>query len=181
MARSRKKTSSAKASKGKKKKKTNKKAKSKTSLPNYPLPSFHFELSIGRSSSKSPDAAFQEVEGLTAEISFEEVHSGGENDKVYKLPQNVSYPNLILKRGMIKKNSSLVDWCTKCIHGEASFAIETKVITLSLLDTGNHKPLKSWSFYDAYPVKYEVSAFNAEENQLTIETIEIAYSKFAKV
>lgn len=150
-------------------------------LVNYPLPSFHFELTIGSDGSDSPDAAFQEVEGLTTEISFDQVYSGGENDKVYKLPQKVNYPNLVLKRGIFKQESPLADWCANCINGEASFTIETKVLTLSLLDTGNHEPLRSWSFYDAYPVKYEISPFNAQESQLAIEKIEIAYSKFTKV
>lgn len=164
-----------------------------------PLPhvGFHFEVtilanpkkagssmgamakSIGKTAAGAViDNAFQEVSGVSSELKFEEIQAGGENDKTYKLPKSVSYPNLVLKRGVAGAYSPLVDWCGECMNSDSSFKIETKMLVLSLLDLNQHTPVATWNFYDAYPVKYEVSGFNAEENNVLIENIEIAYSKY---
>jgi phage tail-like protein len=48
------------------------------------------------------------------------------------------------------------------------------VITLSG-GVGSTAPAMVWNIVGAYPVKWEVSEFNAEENKLAIETIELKY------
>jgi phage tail-like protein len=39
-------------------------------------------------------------------------------------------------------------------------------------------PLMVWNVVGAYPVRWEVSEFNAEESKLAIETIELKYRYF---
>lgn len=164
----------------------------------YPLTGFHFEvhildgLSIKQIKKKikvalglsppppPPDNAFSEVEGITTEISFEEISSGGENDKSYKLPQKVTYPNLVLKRGMLNRESSLASWCDETINNTIGFEIETKSIVVMLLNENDHTPLVTWKFENAYPVKYQTSGFNAQNNDIVVETIEFAYTKYTK-
>src|SRR6476659_3511110 len=74
----------------------------------YNLPvSFHFNVNIGGDT--KDDIRFQEVNGLTAEISVEELVVGGENMFTYRLPNRAKYNNIILKRGMLK-NSRLIEW-----------------------------------------------------------------------
>ncbi len=55
-----------------------------------------------------------------------------------------------------------------------------KDVTVSLLDE-KHAPLAAWSFVGAYPVKWSTSAFNAQQNTLAIETLELAHQRFRKV
>ena len=42
----------------------------------------------------------------------------------------------------------------------------------------NHEPLKTWSVSQAWPKKWSVSDFKAEESTLVIETLELSYRYF---
>ena len=44
-----------------------------------------------------------------------------------------------------------------------------------------HLPLARWDFQRAYPVKWSLSDFKAQENALAIESLELAYQMFRKV
>jgi len=41
-----------------------------------------------------------------------------------------------------------------------------------------HEPLMTWNVVHAYPLKWAMADFNAEESKLVIETIELAYNYF---
>ena len=43
-----------------------------------------------------------------------------------------------------------------------------------------HEPLATWNFLRAYPVKWSLSDFKAQENALAVESLELAYSRFRK-
>ena len=80
----------------------------------YNLPvTFHFNVDMG--SDEGDDIRFQEVNGLTAEISVEELAVGGENMFTYRLPVKAKYNNIILKRGMLK-NSKLINWFRNAVE-----------------------------------------------------------------
>ncbi len=162
----------------------------------FPLPpaAYHFDVRIVDDLSGQPpdfksmlktgakalsEAGFQEVSGLSATMTTEPITEGGENRFVHQVPTQVSYPNLLLKRGVITRLSALNMWCDECIL-QAKFPIKTKIVVLTLLDV-NHSPIMVWKFDKAYPVKYEVSGFNAESNQILIENIEIAYQRMEKM
>ncbi len=138
---------------------------------NYPV-SFYFKLSF-----EGEDAAFQEVSGISKELGIEEVSSGGENRFKYRLPTTVKSQNLVLKRALIPEGSKLIQWCSDTIDMGLDNGIQTKDITLSLLNAEG-KPQVSWTFHNAYPVKYAVSDLRSNESELAIETIELAYTYF---
>ncbi len=137
------------------------------------LVGFHFSVSI-EDSDQAIDTKFQEVSGLSAELSVEEVQEGGENRYKHKLPNPPKFSNLILKRSLNKADSNLLKWAKKCIY---DFNISTKQISVHLLNA-EHEAVKSWTFYNAYPIKIALSDFNATQNELVIETIELTYSHF---
>lgn len=138
---------------------------------NYPV-SFYFKLSF-----EGIDAGFQEASGISKELIYEEVASGGENKFTYKLPTISKTENLVLKRALIPTGSKLIDWCSKTIDTGLTNGIKTQDVLLTLLNV-NGEDLVSWTFYNAYPVKYAVSDFKSYENKLAIETIELAYTYF---
>jgi phage tail-like protein len=141
----------------------------------YNLPvSFHFKVNIPGKSS-GDDFKFQEVGGLTAEMSVEELVAGGENMFSYRLPTRAKYNNLVLKRGMLK-NSKLIDWFRNAIE---SFEFEPVDISIHLLNE-NNEVLTSWEVKQAYPVKWVISDFNANGHALVIETIELVYQYFQR-
>ena len=87
------------------------------------------------------------------------------------------YENLVLKRGMVTDNSPLIAWAKKALE---SFIFEPKTILISLLDE-NSEPLVSWNVANAYPVSLLASTFNAQENTVAIETLELAFNNFTRV
>ncbi|MDJ0768465.1 MAG: phage tail protein [Ilumatobacter sp.] len=136
---------------------------------------FHYEVRVG-GQSDDVDARFQEVSGLSAEVGVEEFREGGLNEYVHRLPTGAKYGNLVLKRGIVA-SSGLSDWCRKAIE---EFVFDPRDVEVSLLDEA-HEPILTWTFTGAYPLKWSVSTFNAQQNALAIESLELAYRKFRKV
>ncbi len=144
----------------------------------YPPPSFYFQLSFPGKSS-STDASFQELSGISAELSVEEITEGGENKFKYKLPGTEKFGNLVLRRGVAPATSNLITWCNQTIESDFSSPIQVNTITVALLNA-EFTTLMSWDFFNAYPVKWSISDFKAQENQLAIESIEFAYNYFTR-
>ncbi len=140
----------------------------------YPPTSFSFIVN-GVSTLEGIDSQFQSVSGLSTEIETEEYAEGGENRFKHQLPTRAKYPNLILKRGMIQ-SSGLISWCREAME---NFNFETRDLIITLNGgVGSSAPLMVWNVVGAYPVKWEISEFHAEENKLAIETVELKYQYF---
>lgn len=140
----------------------------------YPPTGFSFIVN-GISTREGIDSRFQSVSGLSTEIGTEEYAEGGENRFVHQLPTRVKHGSLILKRGLVV-NSELIKWCRDAME-KFEFESRDLIITLSG-GTGSTAPTMVWNIVGAYPVKWDVSEFNAEENKLAIETIELKYRYF---
>ncbi|PHR95278.1 MAG: glycerol acyltransferase [Leeuwenhoekiella sp.] len=137
----------------------------------YPPVGFHFKVEFGVT--QNSEFEFQSVSGLSVDIETEEFAEGGENRFKHKLPVRTKFPNLVLKRGLVT-DSDLIAWCRDAIE---DFQFKPTGVMVKLLNE-EHQPLKTWNVVHAYPVKWSVSDFNAEENSLVIETIELAYNYF---
>lgn len=136
------------------------------------LVSFYFELAF-----KGERIAFQEISGISAEISTEEVVCGGENRFKYKLPTATAHQNLVLKRAMVPSISRLVTWCRNTVGGGFATKIDATDISVNLLDM-NKKVSMKWTFHNAYPVKYSFSELKSQESALVVESIELAFTWF---
>lgn len=145
----------------------------------YPPVSFYFAVYFSDISAVT-DNSFQEVQGLSSEVELESIKEGGENRFTHRVPGRAKYPNLVLKRGLITFGSILATWCEECLSGEYTTPIEPKTLTVMLMDE-YQIPLRTWNIVNAYPVKWQVSDFNAMESKLAIETIELAYNYFTIV
>lgn len=142
----------------------------------YPPVSFHFKVEFNGITSQETDTQFQSVAGLSVDIETEEFVEGGENRFKHKFPVRTKFPNLVLKRGMVT-DSKLIDWCRDAIE---SFKFQPIDLTVKLLNE-KHEPLVTWNVVHAYPIKWAVADLNAEENKLSVETIELAYNYFTLV
>ena len=128
------------------------------------IPAVWFELKI----QSKAIGYFHEASGLSAEVETLSYNEGGMNEFVHKLPTRVKFPNLVLKRGLTKK-ADLQAWFQKS-HTQA----ERVGITLTMLDQ-QLQPVRTWSFVNAFPVKWTGPSFNATQNSLATEVIEIAH------
>ena len=150
----------------------------------YPPVGFHFRVEFGFLPSGSNDVRFQEVGGLGAEISTEEVVEGGENRFAHRLPTRAKYANLVLKRGLLT-DSKLIGWMTHALENieanPGTAGEEPTTVNVTLLNE-NHEPLAdTYSFVNAWPIKWSVSDFKAMDNSIVIETLELSYQYFTKV
>jgi phage tail-like protein len=143
--------------------------------PFAPPVAFHFSVSFQGSSPQIDDVAFQEVSGLDQELEIEAVVEGGENRFIHQLPKPAKHGTLKLKRALTDKSSGLVQWCKSVIEGDFAEPIKPKDIIVSLLDE-EEAPVAVWSITNAYPVKWNLGAFDAMKNELAVETVELAYN-----
>ena len=115
----------------------------------YQIPvGFQFQVEV--SGFSGDDALFQEVGGLSAEVSTEELREGGLNEFTHKLPTGAKYGNLMLKRGFFN-DSKLTKWCRKAIE---NFTFEPKDIKITLLNEEN-EPMHLFSATKSPDVDHE--------------------------
>ena len=129
-------------------------------------PAIWFELKLSPLS--SPVGYYTEVSGLTAEIEVMTYNEGGRNDSVHKLPTRMKHPNLVLKRG-VTTVKDLEAWLEDSFMGPTR-----KEITLTMYNQRLEK-IRTWSFKNAYPVKWTGPSFNAAQNAVATEAIEIVH------
>jgi phage tail-like protein len=150
----------------------------------YPPGKYFFSVSVLPSNTATVaatgiDSSFQEVSGIEAETGVEEVAEGGENRFTYRLPKQTKYPLLVLKRGVVTQNSALGEWVTATIGATLAQPIMLQNLMVLLLGEGGH-PLISWTFYNAYPLKWKTADLNSMENQVLTESLEFSYSYFVR-
>jgi phage tail-like protein len=117
---------------------------------------------------------FTEVTGLTMEYDVFEYQEGGVNDFVHKLRGRMKFPNLVLKRG-ITHEESFVKWFMACRE-----KTERRDLSITLLGP-DLKPIRTWSFAGAMPVKWTGPDFKATATEVGVETIEIAHQGLKSV
>lgn len=149
------------------------------SLSYFPPAAFHFKVSV-KGKGDAIDAQFQEVSGLEVEQEIEEIKEGGMNDFSWRVPGRTKYNNLVLKRGFVSEGSKLFDWVTKHLNNSAhlSSKMELHDIDVILLNEEGDD-LITWNFKKAYPVKWNVSNLNSQDNSLVIESIEFVFNSFS--
>jgi phage tail-like protein len=139
-----------------------------TGARNDPAANYHFRLDI----SELPDVAnFTECSGLEMQVKFDEVREGGNNLFVHRLPTRVEYGNLVLKRGLVRRNE-LFTWCASILSQNR---VKRQDVTLHLIDPGTKSTLVSWTFLNAYPVKWSGPSFRANGSEVAIESLELAH------
>jgi phage tail-like protein len=118
------------------------------------------DLSIGR---------FRECTGLSVEVETKDYMEGGSNEFVHKLPTRVKYPNIVLKRG-VTHEEALLKWFL-----DSRSIPQRRDMTITLLGPGT-KPVRTWAFLNAYPVKWTGPNLNASSNQIAVETLEVVHN-----
>ena len=153
--------------------------------PYYPPPGFYFTLTVlGSATALSlltdTDAAFQEISGIEAQSQAEEVTEGGENRFVHRLPKQSKYSNLVLKRGAVTGDSTLIEWAGLTVGSSLTLPILTQNLLVMLLGE-NSIPLIAWAFVNAYPIKTQIAGLNAQDNKVLIESMEFSYNYFERL
>jgi phage tail-like protein len=133
-----------------------------------PVGELRFKVSLG----DIEIGRFTECTGLSVEWDVQTYAEGGENRFEHKLRGRVKYPNLVLKRG-ITHEDALLKWFFQSREHK-----ERRSITLTLVGPDG-KPVRTFSFASAIPVKWTGPNFNAGSNNIAMETLELAHEGFA--
>ena len=114
-------------------------------------------------------AAFQECSGFDSTIDVIEHREGGENTTTRKLPGMTKYSNIVLKWGLTD-DRELYDWHRQAVLGN----IERKNGSIVVLDRTGAEVVR-WNFVRAWPTKWDGPDMNAEGNDVSVETLELAH------
>ena len=140
-----------------------------------PYPSFNFELVVTGISDdgKAVKGSFMEVGGLGVEITPIEYRNGSEDITVRKIPGLKKFTNLTLKWG-ITGDLTFWNWVVEGMNG----LVQRAPVAIVLLDENRNEVMR-WNFTRAWPCKWTGPGMNAKNNEIAIETLEIAHEGMA--
>jgi phage tail-like protein len=139
----------------------------------HPYASYRFRVQV-----QGVDVAeFTECAGLEMTVKTDEVREGGQNGFVHRLPGRVEYGNLTLRRGYAMRNE-LFDWLVTSVGQRRTLVKQT--VTVSLVDQSGGTVM-SWTFLDAFPVKWSGPSFKAGDNAIALESLELAHNGMQQV
>jgi phage tail-like protein len=133
---------------------------------------FMFRLTVGG----SEFAPFREVSGLTSEVEVIEARGRGRDRETERVPGNVKWSNLELKRG-ITQNMELWEWRKQVIDGKLADARADGTIEM-INQTGD--PIVVFSIKNAWPSKYTGEAMSLESGA-AFESITIAHDGIERI
>lgn len=118
------------------------------------------------------DIRFQKVSGLAAKVTLTEHQEGGQNLYTQRLPERITYDNLVLTRGFVHLSPLALDFHAAMSRFRFS---PTNVVVTLLGDDAN--PLHAWLFHAAFPVRWATSDLDAEQKAVLVDTLELAYTR----
>jgi len=122
------------------------------------------------------NARFQEVGGIDATVDVIEYREGGDALGPRLFPGQTKHSRLSLKRGYTD-DSTLYTWFEGVMTGRTENI--RRNISIVQIDMNGTEVFR-WNLYKAFPVKYTAPAFNAKGNDLSIETLEVAYERIER-
>jgi phage tail-like protein len=134
-----------------------------------PLRGFRFLLEIEGITS----GGFTRVKGISREVKHDSFREGGVNEYEHKLVTQVSYPVVILERGLALDD--LWIWALAAADGE----VRRKTLRIRLQNEAT-EPAWAWQIEHALPVKWSASDLDAQSSQVVMESLELAHHGLRK-
>lgn len=129
-----------------------------------PLRGFRFLVEIDHVAS----GGFARVKGISREVRHESYREGGVVEYEHKLITQVSYPVLILERGLAL--DGLWGWAQDTADGH----VQRKNICIRLQNEAGDKAW-AWQIENAIPVKWTASDLDAQTASVVMESLELAH------
>lgn len=134
-----------------------------------PLRGFQFLVEIEGIAS----GGFTRVKGLSRELKHESYREGGVNEYEHKLVTQVTYPVVILERGLALDD--LWKWAQAAADGD----VKRRTIWIRLQNEAN-EPTWAWLLENAIPVKWTASDLDAQGSSVVMESLELAHHGLRK-
>lgn len=134
-----------------------------------PLRGFRFLVEIEGIAS----GGFTRVKGLSRELKYESYREGGVTEYEHKLITQVSYPVVVLERGLALDD--LWKWALAAADGD----VRRKTIWIRLQNEANER-MWGWQVEYALPVKWTASDLDAQASPVVMESLELAHHGLRK-
>lgn len=135
----------------------------------WPLPAFHFEVTIG-----APDGlkgAFTEVTGLNSETQVIEYrHGNSPVNSSIKMPGINKVGNVTLKRGVFKSDNTFWAWYSSIQQN----TIKRQNVVIALIAEGKATAMQ-WLLTNAWPTKITGADLKSDGNEVAVHTIELSF------
>lgn len=138
-----------------------------------PVLSYRFYIAYaGRTSGGSLRA--KSVSGLGFTMNLTEFNSTG-GPKA--LPSDLTYNNLVIERAVLEQPESISERFVELMN---TLTVEQLEMSIFLLDSKGYYT-RAWIIKGAYTVRWQTTDFNAESNDVIIETLEFKYDLLKQV
>lgn len=128
------------------------------------------EMSVNQVDLNEATGFFKSVGGLAMETEVVDYREGGVNESTHKLVGATKWKNIVLKRGFC--GPELIHWRQKWLAPTGP----KKRVSGTIEQLGTRGEVKAkWTFREGWPVKWELSEFDASKSEVSIETLEIAH------
>jgi len=134
----------------------------------------NFIVDLGTGDPEGMLSGFTEVQLPRTCIEVVEYRNGNERRNVSrKLASNVYHENIILKRGCTG-SLDLYEWWNLTRNGSSNIY---RTVLIKLLNEDNSEVVMEWKLLNAFPVSYEFLPLNAQDDEVLIESIELAFER----
>lgn len=123
-------------------------------------------------------AAFRKCGGLKSESEIFEYQEGGDNETVRKLIGPSKASNLVLTKGFVS-DPALFKWREE-IAASGTKKIARRNGSIVALGPDGKTEVGRWNFQKAWPVRWEMTEFDASTGQAMCEVLELAVEKLTK-
>jgi phage tail-like protein len=139
-----------------------------------PLVSAFFMIDFG-----SVKGAFRECTGMGSENEVVDYKASGTQGKMVlrKVPGRMKWNNIVLKRG-ITDAMDMWDWRGQVEQGKVEDARKNGSITMH---NQNGDAVARWDFVSAWPSKITGPTYNATNNEIGIEEMELVHEGYKRV
>lgn len=118
------------------------------------------------------DAAFQNISGLSRELSVKLQNEGGENSRNHYLATKISHGSLTLERGVMTVTPMAAQF-EHMMRGGAPVYCNVFIHLLNDMLI----PVANWGISNALPVRWQTGDFDARSSKVLINTIELRYQE----
>lgn len=133
---------------------------------NRPYSAFNYLVDLG-GGTEGARAGFQEVTGLSIEVTMQEYRAGNDaRNAPMKIPGLYSVPDVTLKRGVIG-TTDLIEWLDQVRRGEDA----SRDVTITLLGEDHETQAMTWLLVGAQPLKYTGPSLNGKGTDVAVDEL----------
>jgi len=143
-------------------------------LRDRPYGQFNFLVDLGTGNTDGPQAGFQEISGISTEVTVAEYRSGNakENNPI-KIAGLAKVSDVTLKRGVIGA-LDLYAWLNEIRNGNVN---ALRNVTIKLQSEDHTEVVMTWRLLRARIIKHTSGPFNAKGSDVAMEEMVLAYER----